>query len=419
MIRKFVKYVYVCIMAGCILLGTGACGSRDVNNPGTTLSDTIFEQNKAVDTYYWDGLLGVTESGCLFPVDELTGGILEYYDFEEKEKFAFCSNVNCSHSDKKCAAWFDSFVAAPYVYEGQVLMFEYINDETSWNFISMDIDGTNRKIITKLRPKDFECDNLGSAISPCWYCEEQVVFKVGCEILGEENNENVMASINLKTGELKIYEKTRSAGMDAVGVYENKMLLSREDSQEQLLNERDFFEENGTLADYQKYCDEWEQNAYKKTYYTFDMNSGKCVDVFSDNTSLLEWDYSQIGMDGSYYYSKGNVIGKVDLEENTQEIIFESEEEISMESVLDEHLFFLVLDDNREKRLKDCCMDLATGEVTELAKSVPGDGWIYRETSKYFSGNGEVEGAFGYMFIPKTDYYNSEFQNMELIQAVE
>lgn len=143
------------------------------------------------------------------------------------------------------------------------------------------------------------------------------------------------------------------------------------------------------------------------------------MDVFSDNTSLLEWDYSQIGMDGSYYYSKGNVIGKVDLEENTQEIIFESEEEISMESVLDEHLFFLVLDDNREKRLKDCCMDLATGEVTELAKSVPGDGWIYRETSKYFSGNGEVEGAFDYMFIPKTDYYNSEFQNMELIQAVE
>lgn len=50
---------------------------------------------------------------------------------------------------------------------------------------------------------------------------------------------------------------------------------------------------------------------------------------------------------------------------------------------------------------------------------MPDGSWIYSETSKYFIGNGPINLKFNYIFIPKEDYYSSNYDAAIGIKVIE
>ncbi len=407
MARYFVLKRIFFVFVICSLLFLNACEKKE---PGKTIKKEMSEIENEVVYCNWE--MSVTNNGILFPVQYQTGGVVSYFDYVQEEKYPFCSKANCDHTDSTCDAWFDSFVAVPYVYNEKIVLFSYENDADTWNFMQMEADGTKRKVLATLTPKDLKCDSLVSGPEAAWYKngKVQVVFEEG-----------LILEIDLETGNVHNYGKLSElldADVSIITMYENKVLLSRDDDLEECLDEASFYKAKGESADYNAYYKEWYNTKHREIYSVYDLTTGKNIDLFDVIGLGVEWDYSRISDSGEFYYTHGKNIGKINLENASCEIVYTDDEFLTMECVADGKVLFLSLDDKKNNRTGNYYMDLKTGEVIDLSGDIAGLGWVMRSSSEYFVGYGDADASTGIIYIPKESFWDSKFRDAKLVQAI-
>ncbi len=387
-----------------------ACGSKETKeNKVPELSD---HETAKEETICCNLGMTVTDQGVIFPIDAQSGGVLQYFDYHTGSVYPFCSNVNCTHTDADCDGWFDSEVYGPAIYGDKIYLFTKNSDQNSWQFLSMDADGTNRKQITEIKAADFSCDDL-MPTGNFWYNDETVIFTMQCTSWEEGEDHQTLAALNLSGGQVRIIGELDSG--DSLLAYEKKQIFaSREDSDEPILERDAFYEKMGASADYDAYYSEWYQAHHQTVYYLLDTETGERVDVLSISGSQepAEWDYDHIADDGVYYGTAGNVIYGVDFSDKTLCIVYESETPKTIECAADGNVFFLELDENRENVTANCYLDVKTGEVTKLDGQLTHGGWLCGFAGGYFVG----ESKKGYICINKDDLYQSDFSNIAVME---
>ena len=394
----------------CLLGGLCACGSGSDSGQETKVISVLEEETQDSAPVYCNSGFTATNYGVIFPIESQSGGILTYYDFSSDETYPFCSNVNCSHEDDSCDAWFDSMVFGPAIYEGKVYLFSYDNDSGDWLFLSMDPDGTNRKNIVRLSGDDFSCDSI--LLYRAWYDDESVIFVVDCFSWETEEDFYTLAEVDLMDGQLEMLSTIEID--NGVLTYENGVFfLSRGEWNESLMTETEFYESNGSSADYSEYYSEWYNTQYQVVYYLLDTGTGETTDllIVPGSDGVAEWDYDHLADEGIYYGTSGNILYGINLSKQSITTVYESENQISMECAADGNVFFLQLDDEREETLANSYLDIETGQVTDLDGRISGYGWIYDSTNQYFIGDADQ----GYFCILKEDFYSSAFTQISVM----
>lgn len=386
-----------------LLSGCGEKGKTESKIPDISNSEVINGEVICSNTG-----MTVTEEGVIFPIEMQDGGILQYYDYHTEKSYPLCSNVNCAHTDNTCDAWFDSMVLGPTIYGNRIYLFAQNVESNSWTFLSMDADGTNRKKIAELKGTDFSGDYLMPS-GVFWYQEDLVTFPIQCGSWDTGEEWQVLVAMDLTDGKVQTIGKMDTD--QSVLTYVNgSCFMSREEWDESVLDEEEYYKKMGADADYDNYYREWYEAHHQTIYYLLDLASGESTDLLtvSGDKDPAEWDYDHTADNGIYYGTWGDIIYGIDIAGKELITVYQSETPKSIECAADGNIFFLELDETRENVVANSYVNMETKKVTELKGRLSDGGWVRGFSNGYFAG----ESQNGYICIAKEDFYNSEFDRV-------
>lgn len=403
------------ILIALLCLGLCGCGSSAKEKESAALptaTDQIFSSSEEADTEVVSSSVfeTVQKKGVIFSATEPE--VMTYYDFQAQSIYPFCSDVNCAHKDENCNAWTDARTSAMFFINSKVWFLKENEEEQSLDWMVMDLDGTNRKVVAKLDPKKWKVENLYDS-GRSWCIDGKVFANILCQPDEDGEQLNQVVQMDTKTGTV---EKILPSRTEIVTMYKNYILYEEENPKTPKLTEEEFFKKNGPKADYEEYDAEWMRNSYRMKYSIYDLKTGKTKEL-CQLTDTPEMDESYLTDGGKFYMVSGKEIWCMDLVKGTWEKIYTGEEKLSIQCADDGKVFVLALNYSREKVLFYGYYDVKNSEMKKLNKNILGKGgWIFDHTDEYYVGSGKVHGKYGTVCVKKADYLKSDKNSVILMR---
>lgn len=398
------KYV---ILAGalCLALSMCACSPKESKQTGlSTAADDVFtsaENMSHTDIVSSNTFETVQNEGIFFTQSE--PGILTYYDFKSENRYPFCSDINCSHEDDSCNAWIDGSVKDIFLIDSKLCFLEEDEESTKINWMSMNPDGTNRKVVASLEPEQWGAEVLYPS-GTAWMMDGKVFTSIQCTT--EENGESFEQAIQMDTKSGQITQLLPGHS-SIVTMYKNYILYTQENHKTPKMTQEEFFKKNGSQADYDAYESEWMRNSYRLKYLVYDIKTGRSKEV-CQMSNTPELDESALTDEGKFYMVSGKEIWCIDLVQGKREKIYSGEEELTMQCADAGKVFVMALDDKREKVHFYGYYDVKNAQMQKLDKNILGSGgWIINYNKDYYIGTGKVHGKYGDVCVKKSDYMKS------------
>ncbi|MEY8368249.1 hypothetical protein AALA24_05710 [Anaerovoracaceae bacterium 42-11] len=238
------------------------------------------------------GTFSTGESGILHIKDNH----FLFFDYKSKKNYVVCSRANCGHNDSSCSGWYNGYHGALGLaeYGGKLYCFVKRQEKNIYQFIRMDLDGNNRKVIAEIDcgdslPGSWEA-NLD--LSYTYYTNNKVITILNWIYNPKENSEEMIQTqqcitVNLQSGKItEIMERTKEPVQCSIeAVSKDYSIIKVTGYDEHRFTEEEFYNryEQGEFTDYtqiskaenpyEAYCDWYfdEVTCWYK-YLIFDMD---------------------------------------------------------------------------------------------------------------------------------------------------
>lgn len=205
------------------------------------------------------GTFSAGESGILHIEDNH----FLFFDYESKKDYVVCSRANCRHNDSSCSGWYDGYHGALGLaeYGGKLYCFVKRQEKNLYEFIQMDLDGNNRKVIAKIDCGDSLPGNWEANLdlSYTYYTNYKVITVLNWLYNPKENSQEIIQtqqciSVDLLSGEIiEIMERTEEPVQCTIeAVSKDYSIIKVTGHAEQRFTEDEFYTryEQGEFADY-------------------------------------------------------------------------------------------------------------------------------------------------------------------------
>ncbi len=256
----------------------------------------------------------VTDHGMLYGKNNT----IRYMDLNTDKEYILCDKANCLHLTTNCSAYYGNALKMTglALYGDKVYYFDYDQEGNSYNFIKMDTDGNNKKILAKIDLGDYKEGNWKfSSIQNAVYSDDMVWVESTSEYISEDlGNPSCRQwfGIQLDTGKITYLSELNleESDCDILGFMDNKLLLAKRWANVKKLSKDEFEEQykkgvfegklEGTAWDYYyEYANNWffHNGDFREAYYVYDVDKKeeKLLEELPARIIYKEDGYSQGG----------------------------------------------------------------------------------------------------------------------------
>lgn len=223
-------------------------------------------------------VFGANESGSISCLDGnmlyIKNKVMKIYDIEKEKSFPLCSKPNCTHTTINCSACIDNktFVSGLAYYSGKVYAFFDNIEKNTIEFIQMNIDGTDKKVIHTIdkgnaKPNSWKINSIGNDI---YYSNGTVWFSIDWDYIVDENE-----------------TKSGYSQLSCIKLDNNKLLPLSDKNDEQIKYEYKWFTD-----DYVILCKRYTEQAPLSDYEFYKKyEQGEFSDLPGDDSWELHYRY--------------------------------------------------------------------------------------------------------------------------------
>lgn len=275
-------------------------------------------------------IYGADENGSISCLDNgilyIKNKVLKIYDVEKNKSFPLCSKANCTHKTTDCPACIDNktLVSGLAYYDGKIYAFFDNTEKNNIEFIQMNIDGTNKKVINTIdkgnaKPNSWNINGIGNDI---YYSNGAVWFLIDWDYIVNENE-----------------TKSGYTQLSCIKLDNNKLLPISDRNDEQIQYEYKWFTDNYAIL-CKRYTEEAplsEEEFFKK------YEQGEFTDLPGDSSWELYYRYllkfNELYPEKYEYYSYNIKNEKMVMLESGSSIPINDAEENIISGYMDPYIF--------------------------------------------------------------------------------
>lgn len=234
-----------------------------------------------------------------------------YYGYEADQNYVLCSASNCTHDSADCSAYvgdcYDIYGFS--CYDGKLYYLRHQSyDSDKMEMISMDVDGTNKKVIAELDIGDYSAGSWKlDSVMPVYYSNGYAIMYLNHTFIAEDGSRTSseggyqIIMLDLSDGSIQEVTDILRYNIDVSGLYIDKvtekyLIYEVFNMDNPYLKKQEFYDAYGENASYDDYLEDYYDTTKEyQTDWCVDLETGEQVEIITAEVEDRESTYLYCG----------------------------------------------------------------------------------------------------------------------------